>query len=293
MRIIFYTVLIFFLSFGWPQVDAQDVFFLDMGIAIEPQKGVSKTDRLIKQSTINNSKNIITNKQEGRPVYMATTSEVFSSIDKINGQVNELEKAFASKLLVLEIENSRLRDQVNSLNQKINSEIINWDNDKIEDTKPLYIRTDPVENGPVVSDMIEADLSLNIPENSVSGNVVFDKGLYNEGMIAYNNEEYNKCIKYLKPLSLDNISKRTSSNILLLLSESYEKIGRYKQALNSLNKLLDLKVKKYSDLVLIKQAIIYRNIGMKHEAQGIFKIILSDFPDSKYISLAEDGIKNI
>ena len=223
MRIIFYTILIFSLSFGWSQVDAQDVFFLDMGIAIEPQKGPSKTNRLI-QSKINHSKNIITNKQGERSVYMATTSEVFSSIDKINGQVNEIEKAFAAKLLILEIENSRLRNQVNSLNQKINAEIINWDNDKIEDSKPLYISTDPVESGPVVVDMIDADLSLDISENFISSNVVFDEALYNKGMIAYNNEEYDVCVKYLKSLSLDSISKRTSSNILLLLSESYEKI---------------------------------------------------------------------
>ena len=293
MRIIFFTLIIFFLSFGWSQADVQDVFFLDMGIAIEPKKGVVKTDRVIKQNIINDSKSIITNNQKGRSIYMATTSEVFSSIDKINGQVNEIEKAFAAKLLILEIENSRLRDQVNSLNQKINAEIINWDNDKIEDSKPLYISTDPVESGPVVVDMIDADLSLDISENFISSNVVFDEALYNKGMIAYNNEEYDACVKHLKSLSLDSISKRTSSNILLLLSESYEKIGRYKQALNSLNKLFDLKIDKYSDLVLIKQAMIYRNIGMKHEAQEIFQIILSDYPDSKYIDLAEDEIKNI
>ena len=80
---------------------------------------------------------------------------------------------------------------------------------------------------------------------------------------------------------------------LILLSESYEKIGRYKQALNSLNKIFDLRVDKYSDLVLIKKAIIYRNIGMKHRSQEIFQIILSDYPDSKYIAFAEYEIKNI
>ena len=190
MRIIFYTIFIFFLSFGWSQAGAQDVFFLDMGIAIEPQKGLPKTDRLIKQNKINYSKNIITNKQDERPVYMATTSDVFSSIDKINGQVNEIEKAFESQLLALEIENSRLRDQVNSLNQKINAEIINWDNDKIEDSKPSYKSTDPIESSAVEIEMIDVDLSLDITENFISSNVVFDEGLYNKGMLAYNNEEY-------------------------------------------------------------------------------------------------------
>ena len=78
-----------------------------------------------------------------------------------------------------------------------------------------------------------------------------------------------------------------------MLSESYENIGRYKQALNFLHKLSELDVDKYSDLVLIKQGIIYRNIGMKDEAKEVFQTILNVFPSSKYISLVQEEIKNI
>jgi tetratricopeptide (TPR) repeat protein len=80
---------------------------------------------------------------------------------------------------------------------------------------------------------------------------------------------------------------------LLLLTESYENIGRYKQALNCLNKLSELNVDKYSDLVLIKQGIIYRDIGMEREAQVVFQKILNVFPNSKYVNLAQEEIKNI
>ena len=292
MRIIFYTSLIF-LSVAFAQTQGEDVFFLDMGIAIEPQKGTDKTSRLKKQSYNIESKNIVRNK-EGRSIYMAATSEVFSSLDKINDQVADIENAFASKLLALEIENSRLRDQVNSLNQKMNSEIINLDNENINLTMPIEIASDPVEISQNVIDMIDVDLpSDKLEKSAVGGSTVFDMALYTRGVILYNDEQYDKCIKHLQSLSLDGVSKRTSSNILILLAESYENIGRYKQALNCLHKLSELDIDKYSDLVLIKQGIIYRNIGMKDEAKEFFQSILNTFPSSKYVSFAQEEIKNI
>jgi len=291
MRINFYIVLVI-LSFVCGQTGEQDVFFLDMGIAIEPQNGAVKTNRLIKQKSNVESSNIVRNK-EGRSIYMATTSEVFSSLDKINDQVTEIEKVFASKLLALEIENSRLRDQVNNLNQKMNSEIINLDYENINIAIPIDIASDPVEISPDVTGMIDVDAPSDKIEKSIVGSSVFNMAAYTEGMISYNNEQYDKCIKYLRSLSLDGVNKRTSSNILILLAESYENIGRYKQALICLNKLSELDIDKYSDLVLIKQGIIYRNIGMKDEAQEVFQAILNVFPSSKYISLAKEEIKNI
>ena len=267
-------------------------FFLDMGIAIEPQNGAAKASRLIKHNSNVKSKNIVRNK-EGRSIYMAATSEVFSSLDKINDQVIEIEKAFASRVVSLEIENSRLRDQINNLNQKVNSEIINMEYENVNLTKPEYIDLDPVEISANATEMIDVDLPSDKMENFDQISSDFDMGIYTKGMILYNNEQYDECIKHLKSLSLDGVNKRTSSNILILLTESYENIGRYKQALNCLNKLSELDVDKYSDLVLIKRGIIYRDIGMEHEAQMVFQKILNIFPNSKYISLAQEEIKNI
>tara|TARA_Y100000748_G_scaffold48748_1_gene37179 strand:+ start:159 stop:1034 length:876 start_codon:yes stop_codon:yes gene_type:complete len=291
MRINFYTGLIF-LSYICAQTGEQDVFFLDMGVAIEPKNSAEKTSWLIKHNSNVESKNIVRNK-EGRSIYMAATSEVFSSLDKINDQVTEIEKAFSSKLLSLEIENSRLRDQINNLNHKMNSEIINLKYENINSTKLEYIDPDPIEISSNVAGMIDVDLPSDKMENSARVSSVFDMGVYTKGMILYNNEQYDECIKHLKSLSLDGINKRTFSNILLLLADSYENIGRYKQALNCLHKLSELDIDKYSDLVLINQGIIYRDIGMEYEAQVVFQKILNSFPNSKYISLAQEEIKNI
>ena len=288
-----YTILVSSLAVVYCQTSSADVFFLDMGIAIEPKNGSEKISRqLIKPSSDINNKKVVRNK-EHRSIYVATTSEMFSSLDKINDHVSAIEKSFASKLETLEIENSRLRDQVIGLNQKLNSQIINTDYKNIINTKPVAEVSAPIESDPVSLDIIEADSPADKTENIINKSLGFDHEIYASGMISYNNEEYDKCIQYFKSLSLVEANKRTYGNILLLLAESYEQIGRYKQALIHLNKLSNLGVTKYSDLVLIKQGMIYRNIGMDNKAQEMFKSLVSIYPDSEYVNLAQAEINNI
>ena len=288
-----YTVLIFFLAVVYCQTSSADVFFLDMGIAIEPKNGSEKISRqLIKPSSDINNKKVVRNK-ETRSIYMATTSEMFSSLDKINDHVSDVEKSFASKLKTLEIENSRLRDQVISLNKKLNYEIMTTGYNNIIETKPMTEVFSPIESDPVSVNIIDTDLPVDKTKNIINKSLGFDDEIYNSGMISYNNEEYDKCIQYFKSLSLVKTNKRTSGNVLLLLAESYEQVGRYKQALIHLNKLSELGIAKYSDLVLIKQGMIYRNIGMNNKAQEMFKSLVSIYPDSEYINLAQAEINNI
>lgn len=285
-------LIIFSLVTVYCQTNSADVFFLDMGVAIEPKNGSEKSSRLIKQTVNTNNKKVVTSKTD-RSIYMATSSEMFSTLDKINDQVYAIEESFKSKLATLKIENSRLRNQVVSLNQKLNSEIINLSDKNIIDSKPITEVPMPIESNPISIDIIEADLPSDRAENIIDETVGFDEAIYTSGVIAYSNENYDQCIKYFKALSLKETNKRTSGNILLWLAESYEQIGRYKQALKSLNQLSKLGLDKYSDLVLIKQGIIYRNIGMNREAQELFITLVNIYPDSKYASLAKEEINNI
>ena len=286
-------LIIFSLVSVYCQTNSADVFFLDMGVAIEPKNGSEKLSSLIKQTVNTNNKKIATSKTD-RSIYMATSSEMFSTLDKINDQVYAIEEYFKSKLVALEIENSRLRDQVISLNQKLNSEIINLSDKNIVDSKPITEVPMPIESNPIRIDIIETDSPSDIVKNIIDEPPVgFNEAIYTSGVIAYNNENYDQCIKYFKALSLKETNKRNSVNILLCLAESYEQIGRYKQALKSLNQLSKLGLDKYSDLVLIKQGIIYRNIGMNREAQELFITLVNIYPDSKYASLAKEEINNI
>ena len=290
-----YSVLIFLLTFCFPQINSTDIYFLDMGVAIEPKIGEEKTARLIKPKSNSSDKNMVSIKstKSNGAIYMATTSEVFSSLDKVSSHVSDLEKSFNTKIETLERENSRLRNQVVNLKQKLNSQFISLDHKEILNIKPLTNELDLIGNKNIDLDMSKEDSPLDKTINASVDQIGFDESRYASGVIYYNKEDYGQCIEYLKKLSLLEINERTSGNILLMLADSFEQVGRYKQAIKYLEKLSELDSEKYSGLVLLRQGIIFRNIGMSDRAYGIFKTLVKSHPESEYAALAQEEINNI
>ena len=78
-----------------------------------------------------------------------------------------------------------------------------------------------------------------------------------------------------------------------MLADSFEQLGRYKKAIKHLGKLSKLDSGKYSDLVLLRQGIIFRKIGLNDRACGIFKTLVKKYPESEYVALALEEINNI
>ena len=289
---VLYSVLIFLVAFCHSQTEGNDIYFLDMGIAIEPKNDAEKTSRLIKTNLNISGKNMVSTKSNG-PIYMATTSEVFSSLDKVNSHVSNLEKSFNTKVEVLERENSRLRNQVINLKQKLNSQFIPLDHKEILKIKPVTEDLSLIENNDTDSGISKEDSPLDKMIDLSANQIGFDESRYAFGVISYNKENYGECIEYLKELPLLEINERTYRNILLMLADSFEKVGRYKQAIKHLEKLSELDSGKYSDLVLLRQGIIFRNLGMSNRAYGIFKSLVNKYPESKYAIFAQEEIKNI
>ena len=263
-----------------------------MGIAIEPKNVVEKTARLTKSKADTFDKNIVRTKSNGA-IYMATRSEVFSSLDKVSSHVSDLEKSFNTKIEVLERENSMLRNQIVNLKKKLNSQFISLDQKEILNIKPVTNELDLIGNKNIDLNMSREDGPLDKTINVSIDQIGFDESKYASGVISYNKENYGQCIEYFKKLSLLEINERTSGNILLMLADSYEYLGRYKQAIKHLEKLSKLDSEKYSDLVLLRQGIIFRNIGMSSRAYDIFKTLVENYPESKYATLAQEEINNI
>ncbi len=280
------------LAFCYSQTNNNDIYFLDMGVAIEPKNGGEKTARLITPNLSISDKNMVKTKSNGS-IYMATTSELFSSLDKVSSHVSDLENSFNSKIGLLEIENSRLRNQVVNLKQKLNSQFIPLDQKELLNIKPVTEELDLINNETIESDISKQNKPLDKTIKISTNQIGFDESIYAIGVISYNKEYYGQCIEYLKELSLLEISERTSGNILLMLADSFEQVGRYKQAIKHLEKLAELDSKKYSDLVLLKQGIIFRKIGMNDRAHGIFKTLVKNYPESEYAVLAQEEINSI
>ena len=284
------TILIILLfSCGYSQLENEDIFFLDMGIMIEESKlAYSKNaNQIIEKKNINTIKN-----SNGNSVYMATSSDMLTTITKMNNQISAIEESFKNKLQNLEIENSRLRNQVFDLSKKLSLDNNIEMTDYVSSIKPKQDGSIPKEMH-LISKNINTQVQSPSDLSRNNDLKYFDESIYNDGIIAFNNENYNLCIKYFESMPLSDVDIRIANNVLLCLSESYENINRYKKALNSLDKVNDLNSNKYIDLVLIKKGIIYKKVGLPKEAKKLFTRLLEKYPKSQYFSFAKEELKNI
>jgi len=230
---------------------------------------------------------------ESSSVYMATTSDMISSLDRITSQVTDIEKDFESKLDMLEIENFNLRNQITGLKKRLNAEILDASLIDVNLEKPQKESSLPYENITKNLEMNEVVAHSNDILTKRSVLQRFDFDIFTEGVIHYNNEKYYDCISSLSVLPVDDNSNKNASKTLFLLADSYENMGRYKQALNHLDRLSLANDDEYSDLILFKKGIIYRNIGMVIEAQKAFQELVESFPKSEFKIFAEEEIQNI
>ena len=280
------------MSMAVSQNGAGDTFFLDMGVVIQSEnKGIALPD--FSSPTPRLKSNNIVKTIESSSVYMATTSDMISSLDRITSQVTDIEKDFESKLDMLEIENFNLRNQITGLKKRLNAEILDASLIDVNLEKPQKESSLPYENITKNLEMNEVVAHSNDILTKRSVLQRFDFDIFTEGVIHYNNEKYYDCISSLSVLPVDDNSNKNASKTLFLLADSYENMGRYKQALNHLDRLSLANDDDYSDLILFKKGIIYRNIGMMIEAQKAFQDLVESFPKSKFKIFAEEEIQNI
>ena len=291
--LLLYIILAFFV----PNVSSQhvdgDTFLPDMGVVIQPAVKLGKVEQpIIDETDIVKSKSIM-DKKELNSISAIKASDMISSIDRITNQVSNIEKDYQSKVEQLEIENSSLRNQIISLKQRLNSEILNVSSIEVESVKPEIEVSLPLEMSSVDHGIVE---EVDPQAENISHKIKlknFDEDIYIKGVIHYNNEQFDECIENLGVLPFEKGESRNATKGLFLLADSYEKIGRYKQALLCLEKLTSFNDPLYSELVLFKKGIIYRDIGMRDKAQKVFQTLVNFYPDSEYKAFAEQEIHNI
>jgi len=290
--LLLYIILAFLIPNVFSQHVDGDTFLPDMGVVIQPADKVGKIAQPVDETDLLKSNSML-NKKESNSVLAAKASDMISSIDRITSHVSNIEKDYQSKIEQLEAENSNLRNQIISLNHRLNSEILNVSSTEVESVKPKIEVSLPLEISSVDHGIVE-EIDPQA-ENTIHKIILkdFDEDIYIKGVIHYNNEQFDECIENLKILPFEKGESRNVTKGLFLLADSYEKIGRYKQALLCLEKLTSFNDPAYSELVLFKKGIIYRDIGMRDKAQKVFKTLVNFYPDSEYKAFAEQEIHNI
>ena len=291
--LLLYITLALFVPNVFSQLVDGDTFLPDMGVVIKPADNFGTVEQPIIDETNDVKSNSIIDKKEYNSITTAKASDMISSINRITSQVSNIENDYQSKIEQLEVENSNLKNQIISLKQRLNSEMLNVSSIEVESVKPEIEVSLPLEISSVDHGIVE---EIDPQTENISNKITlkdFDEDIYIKGVIHYNNEQFDECIENLGVLPFEKGESRNATKGLFLLADSYEKIGRYKQALLCLEKLTSFNDPNYSELVLFKKGVIYRDIGMRDKAQKVFQTLVNFYPDSEYKAFAEQEIHNI
>ena len=286
-----YLFFVSFLSIITAQSSASisEIFFLDLGIVIEPSIGNESYNRIVEAPTEEIAFQI--KKAESGSVYMAASSEMLASLDRINDRITLLEKSFQQKIGGLQKENQNLKDMLMEINsgppavpvepgQSMVENPVELSTASKEDPKPM----DTELKTPLVSETVE--LPVVTPEIPS-----FSHQDYMSGVFAYQREDFPMALDYFSNLVLDKSTKDITNNVLYWMADSYQQLGDFNNALISLEKILEDPDSDHIDDALIKKGLLHRKLGQMEESLILFNQLVNNFPRSEYTKLARMEIK--
>ncbi len=286
-----YLFFFYFLSIITAQSTASisEVFFLDLGIVIEPSVGNESYNRIVESPTEEIAFQI--KKAQSGSVYMAASSEMLASLDRINDRITLLEKSFEQKISGLQDENKILKDMMMDINIGHTEVTINPEQSMAEnpvklltelneDPKPLDLES----KTPLVSETVELPVITPVIPS-------FNHQDYMAGVFAYQREDFPMALDYFSNLVLDKTTKDIINNVLYWMADSYQQIGDFNNALISLEKILTDPDSDHLDDALIKKGLLHRKLGQTEESLIVFNQLVNNFPRSEYAKLARMEIK--
>ena len=246
--------------------DLSEIFFLDLGIVIEPAKGSEIYSRLVDKPSKEVSFKI--KKVESGSVYMASSNELLTSLDRINDRIKNLESSLHSEINELRNENKQLRQDLSDIQES--------------KTQTMAIAQQPEEDSVV----------MNFGEiKEVSKETVnFDHSAYMSGVFAYQREDYKIALKKFSSLALKDAPEKTADNILYWMADSYQQDKQYIKALELLNQITSNGGLRIDD-ALIQKGLLHRKMGNETQALTAFTNVVSNYPKSEYLRLAQLELK--
>ena len=286
-----YLFFFYFLSIITAQSTASisEVFFLDLGIVIEPSVGNESYNRIVESPTEEIAFQI--KKAQSGSIYMAASSEMLASLDRINDRITLLEKSFEQKISGLQDENKILKDMMMDINIGHTEVIINPEQsmaknpvelltESNEDPKPVDLES----KTPLVSETVDLPVITPVIPS-------FNQQDYMAGVFAYQREDFPMALDYFSNLVLDKSTKDIINNVLYWMADSYQQIGDFNNALISLEKILTDPDSDHLDDALIKKGLLHRKLGQTEESLIVFNQLVNNFPRSEYAKLARMEIK--
>jgi len=266
-----------------------DIFFLDLGIVIEPSTGNESYSRFV-QNTSDEVK-IRIKKAESGSVYMAASKEMLAALQRIQTRMEELEVSFQSEIHSLKDENHELRGILADYHRppiqqpsrpKIDISSVEEDLAILKEVT-TFDKTPPMKTVPKMKEPEKAKATIIKP--------AFSSSDYMAGVMAYQKEDYKEAIRQFLNLDLSKTDIPTAANILYWVADAHQQLGDYVTAITILDQLLRIPKSERTDDALIQKGLLYRKTGREDLALETFSTVVNQYPDSDYLRLAKLELK--
>ena len=259
-----------------------EVFFLDLGIVIEPSTGDEEYNRIVEPPS--EEINFQVKKAKSGSIYMAASSEMLASLERINNRIAKLENSFQEKLFDLQQENQLLKNMISDINKRPNMV------DEVEmdpDIKPTVHLIEPQ------NDQVKSTVAIQSKNEKQSKKLIeeFNSKDYMAGVFAYQQDNFQLAIKYFANLHLINADKNISDNIIYWMADSYHHLGDIDNAMVYLDMVIENNNSDHIDDALIKKGLLYRKRGELDKSLFVLNKLVNNYPKSEYAKLARMEIK--
>ena len=257
---------------GAQATPGSEIFFLDLGIAIEPSSGLENYSRTIDKPSEEVTFKV--KKVESGSVYMASSEELIASLNRLNSRIEQLESSFNDEIVSIRQKNDNLQKMLADVSSKLTKQQIDFAASK-NHSELLTTKA---------SDTNQINISvLNISSNKKDA---FDRSLYMSGVFAYQSEDYGSALEKFSMLNFEDLPNNTFENILYWMADSYQHTGQYKEAFGLLNKLTAVGKNRIDD-ALIQMGLLHKKMGQDELAEAAFHDVVAFHPNSEYIRLAQ------
>ena len=261
-----------------------DIFFLDLGIAIEPPTGKEEYSRLIE--TPSQEIKIKIKKAESGAIYMAASQEMLELLKRIQERIDQLEDTFSKEVDLIQSENKELKDIIAGitnppLRKPERPEVfIPASNGCVDDSSFEDVNIETVFS------ILEMPPPMLLPRQGLATTQQqFSQLVYMSAVFAYQREEYKEALNYFLALSFTGANQWTVGNVLYWMADCYRQEKEYNSALIMLDKLLVMENPERATDALIQKGLIYRTLGREELAMIMFNDLVDEYPESDYVRL--------
>ncbi|MFQ5770123.1 MAG: tetratricopeptide repeat protein [bacterium] len=113
------------------------------------------------------------------------------------------------------------------------------------------------------------------------------KSKYQYALNQFNARNYQEALTLFSELLLSDPNNSLSDNCQYWIGESYYGLTNYNQAIAEFEKVFSFPNSNKSDDAQLKLGICYLKLGDSQQARAEFERLISNFPDSEYLTLAQ------